>query len=75
MLEMPVEFCLNLLSTGELEQIQRALPLYGLVDAGCSGVGDTRSAAGALPGSCPPTGYYERALAACTDYARGLCCT
>ena len=30
-LEMPVGFCLNLLSTGERLQIQRALHLYGLV--------------------------------------------
>jgi hypothetical protein len=71
-LEMPVAFCLNLLSTGELRQVQRALPLYGLVDAALpetAGRGDLLAQLEAVLSS---EGYYERALAACTEYARAL---
>jgi hypothetical protein len=76
-LEMPVEFCLNLLSTGELLQIQRALPLYGLAAAPASGSdlpeAENRDVLLAqLATILSGEGYYERALAACTGYARGL---
>jgi hypothetical protein len=70
--EMPVAFCLNLLSTGELEQIQRALPLYGLAEGELSEVQGRTALLAQLTAVLSAEGYYEWALAACTDYARGL---
>ena len=37
-LEMPIRSCLNLLSAGEMLQIQRALKLYGLVEPDAPGL-------------------------------------
>lgn len=71
-LEMPVRFCLNLLSTGELRQIQRALQIYRLVDGETHDL-DGRDALLAMLGDVISTeGYYGRALGQCTDLARAL---
>jgi hypothetical protein len=71
-LEMPVEFCLNLLSTGELRQIQRALPIYGLAPSTVPEVDERAALLAQLAAIVSTEGYYERALAACTGYARAL---
>jgi uncharacterized protein (DUF362 family) len=71
-LEMPIGFCLNLLSVGELQQVQRALQIYGLVAGDASQVGDRDILLAMLGETIAAEGYYERALAKCTDYARAL---
>jgi hypothetical protein len=71
-LEMPVAFCLNLLSRGELEQIRRALPLYGLAEAGLPRAEEREALLAHLAAIVASEGYYERALAVCTGYARAL---
>jgi len=71
-LEMPVDFCLNLLSTGELLQIQRALHLYGLVESDIPKLEEREALPGVLAKVISSEGYYDRALAQCTDYALGL---
>ncbi len=71
-LEMPVHFCLNLLSTGELLQIQRALHFYGLVDGGAPEVEERGALLTTLGDVLSSHGYYGRALAQCSDYARSL---
>jgi len=71
-LEMPVRFCLNLLSTGELMQIQNALKLYYLVEAGAPMIEDRETLSAMLTEVISSEGYYERALARCTDYALDL---
>jgi len=70
-LEMPVQFCLNLLNTGELQQIQRALHLYDLVEPGIK-LEKRDALLAMLTKIISSEGYYERALAKCTDYALGL---
>jgi hypothetical protein len=70
--DMPLDFCLNLLSVGELQQIQRALQIYGLVDGDASQVVDRSVLLDMLGETIAAKGYYERALAQCTDYARAL---
>jgi hypothetical protein len=76
-LEMPVEFCLNLLSTGELRQIQSAAALYGLdgaspLEAGSPPLGEREPLLAQLAAQISAEGYYDRALGACTEYARAL---
>lgn len=71
-LEMPVGFCLDLLSTGELLQIQRALHLYGLVEPGAPTLEERDALLAMLSEVLSSEGYYGRALAQCTDYARAL---
>ena len=70
-LEMPVAFCLNLLNTEELMQIQRALPLYGLLDSEPE-LTDRDALLRMLTEVISSEGYYKRAFAQCTEYARGL---
>jgi uncharacterized protein (DUF362 family) len=71
-LEMPVAFCLDLLSTGELRQIQRALRIYELITT-TEPLLKTRDALLAkLTRIISTEGYYERALAKCTYTARAL---
>jgi uncharacterized protein (DUF362 family) len=70
--DMPLEFCLNLLSAGELQQIQRALQVYGLVAGDASQVGDRDVLLALLGQTIAAEGYYERALAKCTETARAL---
>jgi len=77
-LEMPVGFCLNLLSTGELQQIHRALGLYGLLPK------KTEAAPGAnIPMEREPLlamlddlladrGYFPKALGKCGEHALKL---
>ena len=71
-LEMPVGFCLNLLSTGELIQIQRALHLYGLVRPDLRKLEERAPLLALLVEAISSEGYYERALARCTEYALHL---
>jgi len=71
-LEMPVGFCLDLMSTGELLQIQRALYLYGLVDPEAPELEERDALLGMLGEVISSEGYYGRALAHCTDQARDL---
>ena len=71
-LEMPISFCLNLLSTGELLQIRRALPLYGLVGADVVDSTDRGDLLGTLGDLIASEGYYRRALQGCTDLALEL---
>ena len=71
-LEMPVDFCLNLLNRGELGQILRALHVYGLVE---SEEADSESREGllvTLTDLISTEGYYQKALAQCTKYALKL---
>jgi uncharacterized protein (DUF362 family) len=70
--DMPLDFCLNLLSVGELRQIQRAQQVYGLVKGNASQVGDRGLLLAMLGKTIAADGYYERALAKCTGYARVL---
>jgi uncharacterized protein (DUF362 family) len=71
-LEMPVDFCLDLLSTGELLQVQRALHLYNLVDGGVPKAKERGELLALLGEVISSDGYYDRALAQCTDEARAL---
>ena len=71
-LEMPVAFCLDLLSMGELRQIQRALCLYELVPSTASELETRDDLLAMLTGVISAEGYYERALAKCTRTARVL---
>jgi uncharacterized protein (DUF362 family) len=71
-LEMPVHFCLSLLSTGELLQIQRALHLYGLMDGSTPEVEERDALLTALGEAISAEGYYGRTLSRCTDEALAL---
>ncbi len=71
-LEMPVHFCLNLLSTGEMLQIQHALYLYDLVEPNSTKCESRDALLSMLTEVISSERYYERALAKCTDYALGL---
>ncbi len=70
--DMPVRVCMNLLSAGELLQIQRALKLYGLVEPDAPRLEDRETLLSTLTEVVSSEGYYERALAKSTDYALGL---
>ena len=71
-LEMPIRSCLNLLSAGEMLQIQRALKLYGLVEPDVPRLEDRETLLSTLTEVVSSEGYYERALAKSTGYALGL---
>lgn len=71
-LEMPVAFCLNLLSTGELQQIQRALHLYGLLNRDTTEMEGREGLLALLTRVISAEGYYRRALAQCTPQALSL---
>jgi uncharacterized protein (DUF362 family) len=71
-LEMPVAFCLNLLSTGELLQIRRALQLYGLLDGDVPEVRARDDLLALLADAISSEGYYQRVLRRCTDEALAL---
>ncbi|MBT4497847.1 MAG: DUF362 domain-containing protein [Gemmatimonadetes bacterium] len=71
-LEMPIDFCLNLLNTGELEQMQRALKVYGLIEEDGPEWEQREGLLAALMDLISAEGYYERALGKCTDYALKL---
>jgi len=71
-LEMPVHFCLNLLSTGELMQIQRALHIYNLVEPDAPKLESRESLLAMLTDVISSEEYYERALAKSSHYALGL---
>lgn len=71
-LEMPVGSCLNLLSTGELLQIQRALFLYSLVEAGAQRLKARTDLLAMLTKVISSDVYYGRALAQSTDYGLAL---
>ena len=71
-LEMPIAFCLNLLHTAELWQIQRALHIYGLLSPETPEVAGREALLELLGKVLAEEGYYERALAQCTPYALSL---
>ena len=71
-LEMPIHFCLNLLSTGELMQIQHALHLYNLVQPDAPKLDDRDALLTMLTEVISSDGYYDRALGKCTNYVLGL---
>jgi len=71
-LEMPVNFCLNLLSLGELQQIQRALPLYDLAPPDAIQAESRDELLRQLTDIITTDGYFERALAKCTTSAKAL---
>ena len=71
-LEMPLAFCLNLLSTGELRQVGRALQLYGLAPGGVALPEGRAPLLTALTSAVSAGGYYKRALAKIGDNTRHL---
>jgi len=71
-LEMPIDFCLNLLNTGELKQIQRGLKACGLVREDGPEWEQREGLLAALTDLVSTEGYYERAFGKCTDYALKL---
>ena len=71
-LEMPVAFCLDLLSTGELQQIRRALRIYEFSHSLEPVLEKREELLAMLTGVISAKGYYERALAKCTRTARTL---
>lgn len=71
-LEVPVDFCLNLLSTGELLQIQQALYLYELIDPDTPQRSTRDELLATLAAVIGAPGYYSRAMAKCSAYARDL---
>ena len=71
-LKMPVSFCLDLLSIGELRKIQRAMRLYEFIPSTAPELGARDELLSALVGVISEEGYYGRALAKCTNTARTL---
>jgi hypothetical protein len=71
-LEMPPRFCLNLLSTDELRQIQRAFDLYGFLPEGDHAPEERGNLMDLLEDTLKTPGFYERALEKCSSYARNL---
>lgn len=68
-LEMPVDFCLDLLSIGELKQIQRALHAYCLVDNNQPTLENRDELLGMLNRIMTAGDYFKTALNHCTEYA------
>jgi hypothetical protein len=60
------------LSRGELEQVQRALRIYGLVDQDTPELEERDALLAMLTEVISSEGYYARALAGCTDHALKL---
>jgi len=71
-LEMPVSFCLGLLSTGELLQVHRGLTLYGFLPEGTTPPAGRTALLKALATLLSAEGYFGRALAQCDEHARVL---
>ena len=71
-LEMPVDYCLDLMSTGELEQILRALYIYKLVDVNQPTPDNRDDLMAMLYGRMTTDGYFTSALDNCTEYALRL---
>lgn len=71
-LEMPVDFCLNLLNTEELKQILRALRVYGLIEAEGPEWDQREELLAMLTDLVSTEGYFERALEKCTKNAYRL---
>lgn len=72
LLEMPVAFCLNLLSTGELLQMHRGLKLYDLLPETAVSPQDRAALFGTLANIVASEGYYDAALACCDEHALTL---
>lgn len=68
-LELPVEFCLNLLSTDELLQIHRALKLYDFLPDDAHPPAKRKNLLDSLTTILQTDGYFEGALGKCSDYA------
>ena len=82
-LEMPMAFCLNLLSTGELRKIHRGLTLHELLPDGAPAYDESEPCHEPLPVSereqlmdvlveATGDGYIDRALGQCNEYALSL---
>jgi len=71
-LELPVDFCLNLLSTGELLQVQRAMYLYNMIDADTPQLSERDDLLASLTGVISAPGYYATAINKCSNYAVDL---
>jgi hypothetical protein len=71
-LEMPLSFCLSLLSTGELLQIHRALGLYGFLPQDAQPPADRDHLLDVLDGILGDDDYFDKALAECNKYVRDL---
>lgn len=71
-LEMPLSFCLSLLSTGELLQIHRALGLYGFLPQDAQPPADRDDLLDVLDGILGDDDYFDKALAECNKYVRDL---
>jgi hypothetical protein len=69
---MPVAFCLDLLSTGELLQIQHALRIYELVPSREPELETRETLLSMLTEVISAEDYYDRALAKCTRTAQAL---
>jgi uncharacterized protein (DUF362 family) len=68
-LEMPLRYCLNLLSTGELRQVHHALVLYGFLFQSATPPSGRAPLLEILAGVIGSEGYYEAALARCDEHA------
>ena len=71
-LEMPLDFCLNLLSTGELRQIHRALSLCGFLPEDESAFMEREPFLRKLEGLLGSEGYFCSALDKCGRHALRL---
>lgn len=71
-LEMPLPFCLGLLSTGELLQMHRGLSLYGFLPEGGAPPAGREALVAALGAVVGAEGYYREALAKLDEHARVL---
>jgi hypothetical protein len=70
-LEMPLDYCLNLLNVDELRQITRAWRAYGL-DAAAPEAGERAALLAYIQRAMRAPDYYARALGHCTDLALAL---
>ncbi|MGM0401145.1 MAG: DUF362 domain-containing protein [Chloroflexota bacterium] len=71
-LEMPLPFCLRLLSTGELLQIHRALRLYDFLPRDAQPPAERDDLLEVLDDTLGADHYFGRALAQCNKYVREL---
>jgi len=80
-LEMPAAYCLELLSTHELQQIQRGLSVYDLLPAekriegypaNDLATADRQTLLGLLTEVLTQGGFFQRALDACPNHAKSL---
>ena len=71
-LELPVRFCLTLLSTDELRQIHRAFGLYGFLPESDDAPQGREALLCLLCGLLESDGFFEQALKKCDDHTQNL---